>query len=62
MIVGYVLVEGWLCPSCWRRRKRPMPNAQLTRERNVPDEVEVMDAVCSDCGHEINYTGLVLLD
>lgn len=62
MIVGYVLVDGWFCPSCWRRRKRLMPSAQLTRERTVPDEVELMDAVCSDCGHAIKYTGLVLLD
>lgn len=62
MIVGYVLIEGRLCPSCWRRRKRPRPNGQLKRERNEPDDAEVMVAACSVCGQEIKYTSLVLLD
>ncbi|MBK9002175.1 MAG: hypothetical protein IPM35_41170 [Myxococcales bacterium] len=62
MIVGYVLVEGRLCPSCWRRRKRPMPNAQLKRERNEPESVEVFVDECSECGQEIKYSALVLID
>lgn len=62
MIVGYLLVEGRLCPSCWRRRKRPRPNAQLIRERNELSEAELTVDACSGCGQEIKYTSLVLID
>lgn len=62
MIVGYVLVGGRFCPSCWRRRKRPRPNGQLTRERNEPENIEVFVDACSECGQEIKYSALVLLD
>lgn len=62
MIVGYVLVEGRLCPSCWRRRKRPRPSGQLTRARNEPESVEVFVDVCCGCGEEIKYSALVLID
>ena len=62
MIVGYVLGEGWFCPSCWRNRKRPRANAQLKTERNEPNDARVFVAACTGCGQEIRYVSLLILD